>query len=55
MKINEQQPQYMTSAELEEAIKLHREQVRKLLAEARSRRGKAVPTPLNHQDQGAAQ
>lgn len=31
-------PQYMTSAELEEAIRRHRDFTKKLLAEARSRR-----------------
>lgn len=31
-------PQYLTSVELEEAIQHHREQVKKLLAEARARR-----------------
>lgn len=35
---NDQSPQYMTSAELEEAIRRHREFTKKLLAEARSRR-----------------
>jgi DNA-directed RNA polymerase subunit H (RpoH/RPB5) len=39
---NEKPPQYMTSAELEEAIRLHREQTKKLLLEARLRRA-ALP------------
>lgn len=35
---DDKSPQYMTSAELEEAIRRHREHTKKLLAEARSRR-----------------
>ena len=41
-------PQFMTSPELEEAIRLHREQTRKLLAEVRARRAtehKSSPNP----------
>lgn len=38
MTVNDKAPQYMTSAELEEAIRRHREHTRKLLAEARNRR-----------------
>ena len=39
----EKSPQYMTSAELEEAIRRHRQYTRKLIAEARSRRaGKSL-------------
>ncbi len=44
MIFNEKSPQYMTSAELEEAIKLHREHTKKLLAESRSRRAQASRT-----------
>jgi hypothetical protein len=36
------QPEYMTSAELEEAIRRHREETKKLPAEARRRRVKAA-------------
>jgi hypothetical protein len=36
------QPEYMTSAELEEAIRRHREETKKLLAEARKRRAEAA-------------
>jgi hypothetical protein len=46
----EKQPQYMTSPELEEAIRRHREHTKKLLAEARSRRAaasKVLPATLN--------
>jgi hypothetical protein len=43
---DEKSPQYMTSAELEEAIRRHREHTKKLLAEARSRRaGTPKTTP----------
>jgi len=35
---NEKQPEYMTSAELEAAIRQHRERTKKLLEEARARR-----------------
>lgn len=41
---NDKSPQYMTSAELEEAIRRHREFTKKLLAEARSRRANASRT-----------
>jgi flavorubredoxin len=34
-------PQYMTSQELEEAIRKHREYAKRLLAEARARRNEA--------------
>jgi hypothetical protein len=40
----EKAPKYMTSAELEEAIRRHREHTRKLLAEARSRRAELSGT-----------
>jgi hypothetical protein len=40
-------PQYMTSAELEEAIRRHREHTKKLLAEARSRRAKVNEGPTS--------
>jgi len=42
---DDKQPQYMTSAELEEAIRRHREHTKKLIAEARSRRAKVNESP----------
>jgi hypothetical protein len=43
MGAKEKSPQYMTSVELEEAIRRHRELTKKLIAEARSRRaGKSI-------------
>lgn len=48
----EKPPQYMTSAELEEAIRRHREHTKKLLAEARNRRASLPhPLPLNLADE----
>lgn len=44
---DDKHPQYMTSAELEEAIRRHREHTKKLLAEARSRRAKVKESPTN--------
>ena len=42
-------PKYMTSAELEEAIRRHHEQTKKLLAEARSRRAElSNSAPTDH-------
>jgi hypothetical protein len=47
MIFNDKSPQYMTSAELEEAIRRHREQTKKLLAEVRSRRtGTSTQPPV---------
>jgi hypothetical protein len=47
MIFDEKPPQFLTSVELEEAIRRHREQTRKLLAEARARRaGKSEPNPV---------
>lgn len=42
MIFNDKSPQYMTSAELEEAIRRHREHTKKLLAEARNRRASST-------------
>lgn len=44
MILNEKPLQHMTSAELEEAIRRHREHTKKLLAEARSRRASTPRT-----------
>lgn len=41
---NEKPVQYMTSAELEAAIRRHREHTKKLLAEVRSRRSNSLRT-----------
>jgi len=41
MVFDKKPPQYRTSAELEEAIRRHREHTKKLLAEARSHRKEA--------------
>jgi hypothetical protein len=41
---DDKSPQYMTSAELEEAIRRHREHTKKLLAEVRSRRASQAQT-----------
>jgi hypothetical protein len=46
MTLDEKSPQYMTSAELEEAIRRHREHTKKLLAEARNRRADLSETPV---------
>lgn len=46
MMLDEKFPQYMTSAELEEAIRRHRDHTKKLLAEARNRRADLSKTPL---------
>jgi hypothetical protein len=49
-------PQYMTSQELEEAIRKHREYARRLVAEARARREEAkkaasqINRPMTDQD-----
>ena len=45
MILDEKSPQYMSSAELEEAIRRHREHTKKLLAEARNRRADSLKTP----------
>lgn len=45
MIIDDKLPQYMTSAELEEAIRRHREHTKKLLAEVRSRRAQLADVP----------
>lgn len=50
MIIDDKSPQYMTSAELEEAIRIHREHTKKLIAEARNRRAKLAEKP---HDKGA--
>jgi hypothetical protein len=51
MLINDKSLQYMTSAELEEAIRRHREHTKKLIAEVRSRRaGSSKTGPANHSD-----
>jgi hypothetical protein len=55
MIFDEKSPQYMTSAELEEAIKRHREHTKKLLAEARNRRAglpvNTLPASIKEPDQ----
>jgi hypothetical protein len=45
MIIDDKSPQYMTSAELEEAIRRHREHTKKLLAEVRNRRAQFGEQP----------
>jgi hypothetical protein len=47
MIFNEKPPQYMTSAEPEEAIRRHREHTKKLIAEARNRRADAPRDPVS--------
>ena len=44
MIIDEKSPQYMTSFELEEAIRRHREHIKKLLAESGNRRASSSHT-----------
>lgn len=44
MILDQKSPQYMTSSELEEAIRRHREHTKKLLAEVRNRRAGAPRT-----------
>jgi hypothetical protein len=54
MIFDEKFPQYMTSAELEETIRRHREHTKKLLAEVRNRRAELSKTiPADHVEKPA--